>query len=334
MKGRHVSAHEPEGYRAALDSAALFDVSARGKLAAEGNDAAVFLHNLSTADVKKLAPLTGCEAFFCTATAKVVAYTRLYREPPSGKRERLWIDVGEGQNERLFRHLDHFIIGEDVTLTDRTAELAQFHLAGPTAAEVLGRISGWTPEGWGPHSFAVREIPGGVRLTIRDSRLLGLPGFDLLCDAEKAPEVRQQFSLATAAGREAYEVLRVEHGVPEYGADVDETTFAPEVGRPDAISYQKGCYLGQEPIVMARDRGVVQRALVGLQTGEAVPPGAPLYREGKEVGRVTSIARSPRFGWIALAYARRGSQAAGTELEVDAGGTRRAVKVAKLPFGG
>src|SRR3954469_4416077 len=124
-------------------------------------------------------------------------------------------------------------------------------------------------------------------------------------------------------------------GTPVDRLDMDENTFAPEVNRiQQAISYQKGCYLGQEPIVMARDRGVVQRTLVGLHVGdEAAPPGAPLYREGKEVGRVTSSVRSPRFGWIALGYARRGSQAAGTELEMDANGVRRAVRTSALPFG-
>src|SRR3954469_23368265 len=125
-------------------------------------------------------------------------------------------------------------------------------------------------------------------------------------------------------------------GTPVDRLDMDENTFAPEVNRiQQAISYQKGCYLGQEPIVMARDRGVVQRALVGLSLGDAAGPrGALLYREGREVGRVTSCVRSPRFGWVALGYARRGSQAPGTELELDDGGTRRPVKVAALPLSG
>jgi folate-binding protein YgfZ len=337
-----MSAHEgpPEGYRPALEAAALFDVSARGKLTAEGNDAAVFLHNLSSNDVKRLAPHSGCELFFCTATAKVVGYGRAYREPPAGKRERLWLDVGEGHAERLFRHLDRYLISEDVTLIDRTAELAQLHLAGPRAAEVLRAACDGGPEPPAePHSFRHLGFPRDLAVTARESRLVGLPGFDLLFAAERLTQVRQHLldAGAVAAEREAYEALRVERGVPEYGSDVDETTFAPEVGRKDAISYQKGCYLGQEPIVMARDRGVVQRALVGLLLGDGPAPrgGEPLYRDGKEVGRVTSsVVRSPRFGLVALAYARRGSQAPGTELELEAdGGGRRAVRVAALPFG-
>lgn len=332
-----MSGDDQQAYEAARAGAALFDVSRRGKVEAAGNDAVVFLHNLSTNDVKKLAPHAGCELFFCTATARAVAYGRAYRCAPERKRERVWLDVGEGQGEKLFKHLDHYIIGEDVTLTDHTEALAQFHLAGPRASETLDAARGQsTVLGEGPHSFVFADLPGDVPLTVRRSGLLGLPGFDLLFPTEKFAEVRQRLLDAGAVpgGREAYEALRVEGGVPEYGVDIDDTTFAPEVGRTDAISYQKGCYLGQEPIVMARDRGVVQRTLVGLEVGpEVAPKGSLLFRDGKEVGRVTSSVHSPRLGgWIALAYARRGSQAAGTELEMRTDAGSRPVKVAKLPF--
>src|SRR5207249_7728705 len=95
---------------------------------------------------------------------------------------------------------------------------------------------------------------------------------------------------------------------------MDETTFAPEVGRiQQAICYTKGCFLGQEPIVMARDRGHVNRALLGLKlSGGPAPAGTKLFREGKEVGQVTSSVVSPRLGPIALAYLRRGNWEPGT----------------------
>jgi folate-binding protein YgfZ len=140
---------------------------------------------------------------------------------------------------------------------------------------------------------------------------------------------------AKPAGRQSYEALRVEAGAPLQGVDVDEETFAPEVGRTrQAICYTKGCYLGQEPIVMARDRGHVNRALLGLKLpGGPVPPNSLLYREGKEVGRVTSSVVSPRLGTaIALAYIRRGNQEPGTVVEVEAGGPRRPAEVTRLPF--
>ncbi len=163
-----------------------------------------------------------------------------------------------------------------------------------------------------------------------------MPGYDLLRAADHAEALRQKLldSGARPAGEETWEILRVEAGTPEYGMDMDENTFAPEVNRTQqAISYEKGCYLGQEPIVMARDRGVVQRALVGLLVGdEPAPPGSLLYRDGKEVGRTTSSVRSPRLGAIALAYVRRGSQTPGTELELATDSERRKARVVKLPM--
>ena len=138
--------------------------------------------------------------------------------------------------------------------------------------------------------------------------LLGLPGFDVFGPAAALteavwerltpagatwPEVlwnRLTEAGAAPAGREAFEMLRIEAGTPAFGPDVDENTFAPEVGRAaQAVSYTKGCYLGQEPIVMARDRGQVNRTLLGLKlTGGPAPHGSLVYRDGKEVGRVTS----------------------------------------------
>jgi tRNA-modifying protein YgfZ len=304
-----------ESYDAARSSCALFDVSTRGKIEVAGTEAAVFLHNLATNDIKTLAPNHGCETFFCTATAKVVAHCWVWRLPPEGKRDTFWLDLDPGLAEKTYQHLDRHLISEDVTLTDRTRELAQFHVAGPRLDDVLG----------------VRDS-----LTVRRTEPLGLPGIDVLCSAEEAGSLRQKLLSAGAAPGDAatFDVLRVEAGTPLYGADMDETTFVAEVGRTkQAISYNKGCYLGQEPIVMARDRGVVQRTLVGLRLDEVAPPGSTLHRDGKEVGRTTSCVRSPRLGPIALAYVKRGNQAPGTALEVEANGQRRPATVAALPFG-
>jgi folate-binding protein YgfZ len=319
-------------YEAARTGCALFDHSPHGKIEATGKDAAVFLHNLSTNDVKGLSAGSGCEAFFCNATAKVVSHGNIYRLAAEGKSERLWLDVPANMAEKTFHHLDHFIIGEDVTLTDHTGELAQMHILGPKAPLVLKAALGDEPGEWLRH---LHRRLGGI--TVRCSAPLGLPGYDLLCPAAQAGELWQKLLAAGAqpAGREAGEILRVEGGVPAYGVDFDESTFAPELGRAAlAISYTKGCYLGQEPIVMSRDRGVVQRTLVGLLLGEdPAPQGSLLYRDGKEVGRTASSLRSPRLGAaVALAFTRRGSQTPGTEVELDSGGVRRTVRVAKLPL--
>jgi folate-binding protein YgfZ len=329
---------DPRGeYEAARAGAALLDASRRGRIEVEGKDAVVFLHNLSSNDIKTLPPGRGREVFFCSTTAKVLGHGWIWRSAPENRRERLWLDVAEGQGEKMFRHLDHYIIGEDVALVDHGDDLAQLHIAGPNAGRIIETVLGRVPTE-GPGSFGMAELPGGARIQVRDTQPLGWASFELLCPVELSGELRQRLVDAGArpAGREAWEVLRIEAGLPEYGLDMDESTFAPEVGRSDAISYQKGCYLGQEPIVMARDRGVVQRSLVGLLVGnEPAPAGSLLFRDDREVGRVTSSVYSWRLGCIvALGYARRGSQTPGTELRLDVGGAARTVQVAKLPFVG
>jgi folate-binding protein YgfZ len=301
-------------YEQARVGAALFDRSHHGKLGVAGSDAATFLHNLSTGDVKNLPEGAGCETFLCTATARVVAHVWIFRHPADGKRQRFSLDVAPGLAARVLAHLDRYLISEDVELADHSAELAQLHLAGPRAAEVLQAALG-EPAFLEP--LRHRPFPPGE---LRRRDLLGVPGYDLLCSPGAAPDLWQRLVQAGArpAGREAWEVLRVEACIPAFGIDMDDSTFAPEVGRTaQAISYTKGCYLGQEPIVMARDRGVVQRSLVGLKLAEPVAPGTVLHQDGKEVGRVTSCVTSPRQGVIALGYVKRGSQTPGTVLQAD-----------------
>jgi folate-binding protein YgfZ len=313
----------------------LFDVSQRGKLEVAGSDALAFLHNLATNDIRDLSPGAGCEAFFCTAKARVVGHAFLFRDPPQGKRDTLLVDLDPGNEARVLPHLDHFLISEDVQLRDRTRELAQFHLVGTDAPELLASVTGTNMD---LQSLQHRSLTltSGLPLIVRRNDRLVLPGFDLLCPAERAGELRQPLLEGANPGElEEYATLRIHAGAPLYGVDMDENTFAPEVGRTrQAISYTKGCYLGQEPIVMARDRGQVNRTLLGLKLPEGVvPPGSLLYKDGKEVGRVTSSVHSPALGGaVALASVRRGNQEAGTTLEVDANGQRRPAVVAALPF--
>jgi folate-binding protein YgfZ len=271
--------------------------------------------------------------FFCTSTARVVAHGHVWRsQPDEGKLEDLWLDLDPGLGQKAYQHLDRYLISEDVTLTDHTDKITRLHLTGPTMKDVLGAV-GVEISGWQRNTFLTA---GPVTECCLER--LGQPGCDLLCPVEQGTILSQRLTQAGAvpASHETFEVLRVESGTPLYGLDMNDNTFAPEVGRTlEAISYTKGCYLGQEPIVMARDRGVVQRGLVGLLTGETLlQAGSVLYRGDQEVGRSTSSVYSPRLAQsVALAYVKRGSQAPGTSLGADVvGGTRRSVTVAKLPF--
>src|SRR4029079_11910243 len=126
-------------YAAAVEGAALFDVSHHGKIEVVGRDAAAFLHNLGTADIKSLQPGASTEAFLATAKAKAVAYAlisrRLPETPPA-----FWLDAGPGRGPAVFQHLDHLLISEQLELHDRTADLVQLRLHGPQAASVLDKI--------------------------------------------------------------------------------------------------------------------------------------------------------------------------------------------------
>jgi folate-binding protein YgfZ len=178
----------------------------------------------------------------------------------------------------------------------------------------------------------------GVFGWVRRHDLLALSGYDLLVDAQVVVPVWEALRKvgAVPAGMQAFETLRVEAGLPLLGKDMDENRLVMEVGRTaQAISYAKGCYLGQEPIVMARDRGHVNRSLLGLRIleGGVVPPGARVFHDDKEAGVVTSSVFSPRAGAaIALAYLQRGSQTPGTIVSIETPDGRRPAQVTPLPF--
>lgn len=316
-------------YRAAREHAALFDLSDRGKIELAGKEALLFLNNLCTNDVKNLALGMACEAFLCTAKAKVVAHIFVSHY----SRDVLLLDFEPGQTEKVFNHLNHYLISEQVEITDRGSELAVIHLCGPKAHAVLEKV--WEkPLGDLPPLHLCLES----YILIRRNDPLGLPGYDLFYPPEKGTEVWEMLIStggAEPAGSDAWEMLRIEAGTPVYGKDIDENRSVMEVGRTtQAICYTKGCFLGQEPIVMARDRGHVNRTLVGIKIagGGAAASGTPLFRGGAEVGQVTSSVVSFRFGPIALAYLKRGHQEPGISVELDPANDGRSSSVCALPF--
>jgi folate-binding protein YgfZ len=214
----------------------------------------------------------------------------------------------------------------------------QLHLAGPNAPAILARALADEVPDLEPLQHMERTFGVNVNAHIRRHDPLGVVGFDLICLKELAVGLWRMLTGCGAqpAGLDAYELLRVEAGTPVYGADIDENRFAFDIGRTaQAISYEKGCYLGQEPIVMARDRaGHAPRTLLGLKLSgsETAPQGAKVFDKGEEVGYVTSSVLSPRFGAIALAYLRHGHQSPGLPVQIESGGALRNGQVYALPF--
>jgi folate-binding protein YgfZ len=324
-----------EEYRHAREAAAIFDLSNRGLVQLSGPDAILFLHNLCTNDIKNLPSSSGCEAFLTTAKAKIVARVLVDHVEIDGQKA-LWLDTAVGRSEKVWQHLDHYLVSEQVEIADRSAELAHWYVAGPKADQIVSGTLGLTSLPTAPLHHAWIDSPPAGRVMLRKQDM-SVPGFDLFC--ARGPASALQAKLveqgAWPAGRAAFEILRIESGTPADGIDFDEERLVMELGRTlQAICYTKGCFLGQEPIVMARDRGHVNRTLLGLTVAGDAPPahGAKVLRDGQEVGTVTSSALSPRLGVIALAYLRRGHQEPGTRIVVDDQGMPREGVVAALPF--
>jgi tRNA-modifying protein YgfZ len=321
-------------YRHAHTDAVLFDGSHAAKIEITGGDAAMFLHNLSTNDIQGMPVGAGCEAFLCNVKARVFAHVWVYHILLHDGRDAFWLDAAPGFSEKVLKHLDHYLISEQVEFSDRTREFAQVHLAGPHAKTVLGKAVHDTVPDLNENQHMMRTIGSAGTCHIRRRDGLGVPGYDIVCLAARGEAVWRELTAAGAqpAGRAAFEALRIEAGMPLYGVDIDENTLAPEVGRTaQAISYAKGCFLGQEPIVRIRDLGQVNRTLTRLQVEgtEPLPHGAKLFREGKEVGFVTSSAPVPDTdSTVALGYVRRGNADPGTTLDVDIHDTKRIAKVA------
>jgi folate-binding protein YgfZ len=290
-----------EAYQAALTSAAIFDRSAVGKLSLIGPDAVPFLHNLCTNDIKSLKLGEGCEAYLCDPRAKVL--------------HQFWVDrVADGlrletvpaRDEALFKALDRYLISEQLEITNETNRLKQFHIAGSNARTSLEKYFNTTL----PLTEFAHFVINNTLIRRRD--ILGLEGFDLI-----GGDITLTLPVGDAA---TYETLRIEAGSPVYGKDIDETRFVMELpNAARAVSFTKGCFPGQEPIVMARDRaGFVNRAFLGMKVleGGPVPHGTKLTNNGVEVGIITSSTLSPRLNApLALGYVKRGHQERGTKLQ-------------------
>jgi len=325
-------------YLAATTNAALFETSDAGKLQLIGPDAPTFVHNISTNDVKSLPLGGGCELYFCDARAKALHVAWVYRVRLADGRDALWLETTPGRSEALLKYLDRFLIAEAVELADVTDKFAQLHLAGPAAKAILeSALAGIVPD---LKEFEHMERTFGANATcsIRRHDRLGFLGYDIVCLPEQVEGVRRMLEAAGASAGTAatYEVLRVEAGTPVYGIDMDENRFVMEVGNASrAVSYSKGCFPGQEPIVMARDRaGRVNRSFLGLKVldGGPIPAGSKLTRDGQETGVITSSVESPRLGsCIALGYVHWKSIEPGTALIAETSNGPRTVTVLGYP---
>jgi len=282
----------------------------------------MFLGNLGTNDFNAVPLGGGCPTFFCSPQAKALHFATAYHVLHEGQHA-FWLTTPPTRGAALLKHLDRYLISEAVELCDITAQRATFHLTGDAAKSILERaIQQPLPELQLHHHCECR-LSSGESVSIRSESPLGRPGFDIVGSSTAAEEIEAALTTAGAmrGTAEQYDVLRILAGTPEHGRDYDETRFVMEVGGAvDAVSYTKGCYLGQEPIVMSRDRaGHAPRSFVMWKsdTGTVPPPGTKVLHGTDDVGLVTSACLHPDGGAVALGYIRWKHREVGTDVSID-----------------
>jgi folate-binding protein YgfZ len=301
----------------------LLDRSERGKLALTGPDAKAFLQGQVSNDVEALEPGSGCYAAFLTPKGKMLGDIRIL---DAG--DELLLDTERVALQELFNMIRRFSIGYDVQLQKRTLESGLLSLLGPQSATVCG-AGAWLADREHAHvELSFGEHGSGVRArAIRTDA-----GVDVLCDSADTDALRAALLAAGAAevSEQIADCLRIERGRPRYGVDLDDTVIPQEAGLNErAVSFTKGCYVGQETVARLFYRGNPNRRLRGLRTVTLLSPGTQLSYEGRSVGRITSAAVSPRCGPIALALVRR---EAPVGAFVSAGAASADGEVVELPF--
>jgi folate-binding protein YgfZ len=371
------------GYDAVKKTTGVADRSGEARFRVTGPDRITWLQGLLTNDIAALTPGTGCYAAYLTPQGRMLADVRVLHLG-----EELILDVPPVSRVAVFERLTSFIIMEDVVLEDVTDTVARVALHGPQARDVLSTCVGadaadaqsrslprqpGTPR-WGPGLAELARLPeyASVRasfgqrptdLIVAGSRELGALGFDLYCPTAAKPDLLAALHAAGAAAidEEAWHTLRIEAGRPQFGVDMTLDTIPLEAGIEDrAISFTKGCYVGQEIIIriMHRGHGRVARKLVGLQVESpsgvggrsgglerehsapiAIVPGAPIYAGcsgspgDREIGHVTSATYSPGLAhFIAMGYVHRDFTDPNTGVAIGASEPRVAAKVVTLPF--
>ncbi len=304
-------------YRALTTACALIDRSERGKLALTGTEAKSFLAGQVTNDTVGLKDGDGCYAAFLTHKGKMLGDLRVLATD-----DELLLDTERSTLQALFDMVRRFKIGFDVELHKRTVQRGLLSLVGPGARAIAGAEDLPAEE----YAHRAGEVAGhAVRLIATDG------GVDILCDADDTDAVRAALedAGATPVSEAATEIVRVERGRPRYGFDLDDSTIPQEAGlNARAVSFTKGCYVGQETVARLFYRGKPNRHLRGLRLSEPAEVGAELQLGERVVGRLSSSVVSPEHGPIALALVRR-EAAVGETVDVQGGGT---AEVVDLPF--
>jgi folate-binding protein YgfZ len=321
----HPNSHDAatiDSYRALKSGAGLHLQAGRLIIRVRGDDRVSFMHGMCTADVKGLASGSLAPALFLTERAHLIAECFIYAlEEPE-----LWLEVEASHWSEIRNHLEKLLVADDVEF-EEVESLAVLDIEGAKAEEVVREVFGVSGlASWHHverHQVRIANLP----------RYLG-PAFSIIAEKPSVPQIceriRRLCPEVADIGTEVLDVLRVENGLARIGKDTTARTLAVEARFERAISFDKGCYLGQETVERATARGALKHRLCGIRVSHGLPPsGAPVMLEGKEVGSLTSVVRSPSLGVIGLAVLHHSAWAPGTRVMIG----DKVCSVCELPFG-
>jgi folate-binding protein YgfZ len=307
-------------HRTLIEGCGLLDRSERGKLALAGTGAVEFLNGQVTNELADLHPGEGRYAAFLTHKGKMLGDVRILATGAGtdGAPAELQLDTERVALQELFDMIRRFKVGYDVELHKRTLERGLLSLIGPGADRVAGFDAADVATTAAPanteHASTAVELDGIAALAIRTD-----VGIDLLCDSSDTERLLQALQArgARPVSEQAAECIRIEHGRPRFGVEIDAATIPQEAGlNARAVSFTKGCYVGQETVARLHWKGKPNRHLRGLRLAAPAAPGEQLKLGERVVGQLGSVALSPVHGPIALALVRREAEPGATVVEL------------------
>jgi len=322
-------------YDAVRAHVGLFELPQRAFLALTGPDRTSYLQGLFSNDLRSLVVGRGLYGAFLNQQGKVLSDARVWCLEDS-----FLIDLWHFCKDGILAHLKRYLVADDVEIADLSNEFGLIAIEGPRSESVAARLV--DPSRLPKTIFGHSDVfHNELRMRIARYSHAGMEGFDFILPKDKLPPFAEAITEIGKAyharwiGEQTLETLRIEAGIPRYGLDVTADTLMLETGMEHAVSFTKGCYLGQEVVERIRSRGHVNKKLMGLQlNGRIQPRGGDLLLLGnKEIGTITSSTYSPtRERPLALAYVHRDYWMPGTPVQVKSAGGRLDAIVAALPF--
>jgi tRNA-modifying protein YgfZ len=295
-------------YQALTEGAAFIDFSNRGRLCLIGNDRQAFTNGQVTNNVKSLRAGQGCYAALANAKGKMTSDLNIFV-----LQDEILLDFEAGLTAKVSERLEKFIIADDVQIVDASISYGLLCALGPKAIEKCEALGWRVPQK--PYEIVTQND-----VYVAHTQRLGSSGVDIFYPLNNDDFAGKKLQLEFASV-EAFETVRIERGIPRFGVDMDENTLAPEALGENAISYSKGCYIGQEVIARIRTYGQVAKALRGMLFEPNAPlpkRGDKIHHAGKEVGWITSAVFSPKHQRpVALGYVRKECNQMGARVEVN-----------------